>query len=76
MNGALSFLCLHRSGTEPGTVQLQDVSVTLDYTAREVDGEERSQWWERAVEAFPDYADYEAKTDRRIAVFVLESIAA
>lgn len=57
-------------------VELQDVAVTRDYIAREVDGEERAQWWDRAVEAYPDYADYQTKTDRRIAVFVLESIAA
>lgn len=57
-------------------VELQDIAVTRDYIAREVDGEERAQWWARAVEAYPDYAAYQAKTDRRIAVFVLESIAA
>jgi deazaflavin-dependent oxidoreductase (nitroreductase family) len=57
-------------------VELQDGPVRLDYIAREVDGDERALWWERAVEAFPDYAAYQMKTDRRIAVFVLESIAA
>ncbi|MGO1803367.1 MAG: nitroreductase family deazaflavin-dependent oxidoreductase [Microbacteriaceae bacterium] len=57
-------------------VELQDVDVRRDYIAREVDGEERAVWWERAVQAFPDYADYQTKTDRRIAVFVLEPIAA
>ena len=40
--------------------------------AREVTGTERTAWWERAVAAFPDYADYEKKTDRVIPVFVLE----
>lgn len=57
-------------------VELQDVDVRRDYIAREVDGEERAVWWERAVQAFPDYAEYQTKTDRRIAVFVLEPIAA
>ncbi|MGO2745458.1 nitroreductase family deazaflavin-dependent oxidoreductase [Microbacterium sp.] len=57
-------------------VELQDGAVRLDYIAREVDGDERALWWERAVEAFPDYAVYQTKTDRRIAVFALESIAA
>lgn len=57
-------------------VELQDVDVRRDYIAREVDGEERALWWDRAVQAFPDYADYQTKTDRRIAVFVLEPIAA
>ena len=39
---------------------------------REVDDEERAVWWERAVAAYPDYADYQVKTDRQIPVFVLE----
>lgn len=45
-----------------------------DMTAREVHGEEKAVWWERAVAAFPpDYADYQTKTDRQIPpVFVLE----
>ncbi len=41
-------------------------------TAREVHGDEKTLWWERAVAAFPDYADYQKKTDRPIPVFVLE----
>jgi F420H(2)-dependent quinone reductase len=36
------------------------------------DGTEREQWWERAVAAFPPYADYQVKTDREIPVFLLE----
>ena len=40
--------------------------------ARELTGEEKAQWWERAVAAYPDYADYQAATDREIPVFVLE----
>lgn len=52
-------------------VELQDGPVKHDYTAREVVGEERARWWRRAVEAFPPYADYAARTDRRIPVFVL-----
>ncbi|MFE5160405.1 nitroreductase family deazaflavin-dependent oxidoreductase [Streptomyces sp. NPDC056697] len=53
-------------------VELQDGPVRQDMTAREVTGEEKALWWERAVEAYPDYADYQAKTDRQIPVFVLE----
>lgn len=56
-------------------VELQDVAVKRDYIAREVDGDERDQWWTRAVEAYPDYADYQEKTERRIAVFVLDPLA-
>ena len=43
--------------------------------AREVTGEEKAVWWERCVAAFPDYADYQLKTDREIPVFVLEPVA-
>ena len=39
-------------------------------TVREVDGDERRQWWKRAVAAFPTYAEYQAKTERQIPVFV------
>jgi deazaflavin-dependent oxidoreductase (nitroreductase family) len=55
-------------------VELQDGSVTRDYDAREVFGDEKALWWERAVEAYPDYADYQTKTDRQIPVFVLTPV--
>ncbi|MFI7099355.1 nitroreductase family deazaflavin-dependent oxidoreductase [Streptomyces sp. NPDC050161] len=54
-------------------VELQDGPVRQDMTAREVTGKEKAVWWARAVEAFPDYADYQRKTDREIPVFVLET---
>ncbi|GHH29377.1 nitroreductase/quinone reductase family protein [Lentzea cavernae] len=53
-------------------IVLQDGTEVKDYTAREVDGTERAQWWERAVAAFPNYAEYQEKTDREIPVFVLD----
>jgi deazaflavin-dependent oxidoreductase (nitroreductase family) len=53
-------------------VELQDGPTRQDMTAREVTGEEKSQWWERAVAAWPDYANYQTRTDREIPVFVLE----
>jgi len=53
------------------TVELRDGDVVKDYTAREVTGEEKAVWWERAVAAYPDYADYQEKTAREIPVFVL-----
>lgn len=52
-------------------VELQDGTVTGDYTAREVFGEEKALWWERAVAAYPPYADYQRNTTREIPVFVL-----
>ncbi len=55
-------------------VELQDGTETHDYEAREVFGDEKAIWWERAVEAWPDYADYQRKTDRQIPVFVLTPI--
>lgn len=55
-------------------VELQDGAVKRDYVARELDGAEYDEWWQRAVAVWPDYAEYQKKTDRRIAVFVLEPI--
>ena len=56
-------------------VELQDGTVSKDYEAREVTGEEKAQWWERAVAAYPPYAEYQERTDREIPVFVLEPMA-
>jgi deazaflavin-dependent oxidoreductase (nitroreductase family) len=52
-------------------VELQDETEKHDYDAREVTGEEKALWWQRAVEAFPPYAGYQEKTDREIPLFVL-----
>jgi deazaflavin-dependent oxidoreductase (nitroreductase family) len=52
-------------------VELQDGEEKHDYTARELAGEERELWWERAASAFPQYNEYTKKTDRLIPVFVL-----
>jgi F420H(2)-dependent quinone reductase len=52
-------------------VELQDGAEKKDYLAREVSGDERDLWWDRAVVAWPDYANYQTKTDRVIPVFVL-----
>ncbi|HKE65645.1 MAG TPA: nitroreductase family deazaflavin-dependent oxidoreductase [Micromonosporaceae bacterium] len=53
-------------------VEVQDGALRKDVTARQVFGEEKAQWWKRAVAAYPDYAHYQEKTDRQIPVFVLE----
>ncbi len=55
-------------------VELQDGTANGDYEAREVFGEEKATWWQRALEVWPDYADYQRKTDRDIPVFVLTPI--
>lgn len=65
----------HNVKAEP-LVELQDGTVTQDFTAREVLGDEKSVWWERAVAAYPEYANYQTKTDRQIPVFVLEKASA
>lgn len=53
-------------------ITLQDGERTWDVRAREISGAEREAWWPRCVEAFPPYAEYQAKTDRHIPVFLLE----
>jgi deazaflavin-dependent oxidoreductase (nitroreductase family) len=53
-------------------VELQDGPERRDMVAREVTGEEKTLWWKRAVEAWPDYAEYQKKTEREIPVFVIE----
>jgi deazaflavin-dependent oxidoreductase (nitroreductase family) len=55
-------------------VELQDGTENHDYEAREVFGDEKAPWWERAVQAWPDYANYQKKTDRQIPVFVLTRV--
>jgi deazaflavin-dependent oxidoreductase (nitroreductase family) len=56
-------------------VELQDGSKRTEMIARELAGDEREQWWERAVAAYPPYAEYQTKTSRQIPVFVLEPAA-
>lgn len=53
-------------------VELQDGVEKRDYLAREVTGDEKALWWQRSLEVWPAYADYQAKTERPIPVFVLE----
>jgi deazaflavin-dependent oxidoreductase (nitroreductase family) len=53
-------------------VEVQDGPRRQDMVAREVSGDERAAWWERAVAAYPPYAEYQRKTTREIPVFVLE----
>ncbi|MGC5222436.1 nitroreductase family deazaflavin-dependent oxidoreductase [Micromonospora sp. DT81.3] len=55
-------------------VELQDGEVKRDYVARELSGGERSEWWARSVAVWPDYDQYQKKTDRLIAVFLLEPV--
>ncbi len=52
--------------------ELQDRAAKRDYLAHEATADEKAAWWDRACETWPDYAAYQAKTDRQIPVFVLE----
>ena len=52
-------------------VELQDGATKKKYVAHEATGEEKAEWWARAVEAWPDYDNYQKKTDRVIPLFVL-----
>jgi deazaflavin-dependent oxidoreductase (nitroreductase family) len=54
----------------PDEVAIQDGPEPFDVAVRQVNGEERAIWWERAVAAYPAYADYQVKTTRQIPVFV------
>jgi len=54
----------------PDEVMIQDGPEPFDVTVREITGDERAEWWERAVAAFPNYAQYQKKTDRTIPVFI------
>jgi deazaflavin-dependent oxidoreductase (nitroreductase family) len=55
-------------------IELQDGTVTKEYQVRQLSGDEKAVWWERAVAAYPDYADYQRRTRRQIPVFVLEPV--
>jgi F420H(2)-dependent quinone reductase len=55
---------------DPDNVEVQDGPDKFAVTVRELDGAERATWWQRAVAAFPPYAQYQEKTDRRIPIFL------
>lgn len=72
--GAPEHPAWYRNLVEHPLVEVQDGTHKGDYTAREVSGPERQEWWERAVEVWPAYAEYEQRTDREVPVFVLEPV--
>ncbi|MEV7826334.1 nitroreductase family deazaflavin-dependent oxidoreductase [Microbacterium enclense] len=55
-------------------VALQDGDVKKEYDAHQAEGTERDEWWARAVAVWPDYDEYQKKTERRIELFVLEPV--
>ena len=56
-------------------VEVQDGPHKGDYVAREITGDEKREWWKRAVAAFPPYREYQMKTKREIPVFLLEPVS-
>src|SRR5487761_2167069 len=60
----------HNLVADPTNVTIQDGPEPFDVTVRLLDGDERATWWERAVAAYPPYAEYQVKTERQIPVFV------
>jgi F420H(2)-dependent quinone reductase len=63
-------LWVYNLSATPDQVTIQDGPEPFEAQVRQVTGEERAAWWERAVSAFPPYAQYQQKTDREIPVFV------
>jgi deazaflavin-dependent oxidoreductase (nitroreductase family) len=55
---------------DPEAVTVQDGPEPVDMRVRELEGQEREEWWQRAVAAYPPYAEYQERTDRLIPVFL------
>jgi deazaflavin-dependent oxidoreductase (nitroreductase family) len=60
----------HNLVADPTAVMIQDGPEPFDADVRELSGDERTQWWDRAVAAYPPYAEYQTNTERQIPVFV------
>lgn len=54
----------------PESIAIQDGQEPFDALARELTGDERALWWERAIAAYPPYAEYQTRTQREIPVFL------
>ena len=55
-------------------VTIQDGPEPIDYFVRQVRGDERAVWWDRAVADFPQYAEYQKNTERSIPVLVASKV--
>ena len=55
---------------DPTSVAIQDGPEPFDVVVRQLSGDEKSTWWDRAVAAYPPYAEYQSNTDREIPVFL------
>jgi len=64
----------HNLRAYPDDVMIQDGPEPFRVNVREVDGDERALWWERAVAAYPPYAEYQERTERRIPVLIASRV--
>src|ERR1700710_1945257 len=62
----------HNLTADPTALMVQDGADRFDAVARELSGEEREEWWQRAVAAYPSYAEYQTKTERQIPILLAE----
>ena len=62
----------HNLKAYPDQLTVQDGPEPFDAVARELEGEERQEWWDRAVAAYPRYAEYQERTERLIPVLLAE----
>ena len=62
----------HNLKAHPDQLMVQDGPEPFDAVARELEGEERQEWWDRAVAAYPPYAEYQQRTERVIPVLLAE----
>jgi F420H(2)-dependent quinone reductase len=60
----------HNLKADPDTVVIQDGAEPFDANVRELSGDKRAEWWDRAVAAYPPYAEYQTNTTRQIPVFL------
>lgn len=74
LGGAPQHPVWYHNITADPNVTLQDGAVVRDYVAHEAEGDERATWWKTATQAWPDYDAYQAKTERKIPVLVLEPV--
>lgn len=72
MGGAPQNPVWHHNLLAQSLCELHDLAEKRDYRARLVEGDERATWWQRACAVWPDYENYQQKTERQIPVWVLE----
>ena len=69
---AVAQSCAHAHSED---VEVQVGTLKMKARARTATGEERARLWEKSLEFWPPYADYQRKTEREIPVVVLDPVA-